>query len=224
LFFGIALWGFTLRILKYGWLSTDAYFVAIFLLLACYAYKESRYGIPLAPFILDYFFRGLHDVHSRIVQLMRGGPRMMVVQQRLFFGLWIAGLLAFDAILIFYGDGESMGPSSQLLLSDNESYLRGYHRDLYKVCKQLPSQYPNAIVATDKFHKQLIRHYSGLEAHFVGYAPDAKFTVFIQVDPACLPKRFDDLTKSELDFPPSLEGRLSNPRKSGFVTLWDVDA
>ena len=224
IFFGLTCWGGILRIQKYGWLATDAFFIAMVFLLSSYAYKESRYAIPLAPFFLDYFFRGLHDVHLRIIEAIRGGRPMADIQRKIFFGLWISGLLAFDSILLFYGDGESMGPACQLLLSDNRAYLRGYHCDLYDICKQLPKDYPNAIVASDKFHKQLIRHYSGLEAHFVGYAPDAKFTVFIQVDPACLPKRVDDLTKSEFEFPPSLEGRLSNPRKSGYVTLWDVDA
>lgn len=223
-FLAVLLWGFALRIREHGWLCTDAYLVATLLLLASYSYSASRYMIPLSPFLLDYLFRGLGDVHSRIVKAIRGSDGMRLIQQKVFFAVWIMGLLTFDAILLFYGDGDSMGPACQFLLTDNRSYLRGYHRDLYDVCKELPSQYPNAIVASDKFHKQLIRHYSGLEAHFVGYAPDAKYSVFIQVDPACLPKRVDELTKSELEFPPSLEGRLSNPRKSGYVTLWDVDA
>ena len=224
IFFGLTCWGGVLRIRKYGWLATDVFLISMILLLATYAYKESRYAIPIAPFLLDYFFRGLQDVHSRIIEAIRGSQKSAAIQRIAFFVFWISGLLAFDATLLFYGDGETLGPACQVLLPNNRAYLRGYHRDLYDICKQLPKDYPNAIVASDKFHKQLIRHYSGLESHFVGYAPDAKYSVFIQVDPACLPKRFDELTKIEFDFPPSLKGRLTNPRKSGYVTLWDVDA
>ncbi len=194
------------------------------LLLSTYAYKESRYIIPVAPFLMDYLFRGLSDLHSRLLQVLKANDTILRYQRVAFFSIWIAGLLAFDAILIFYGDGESVGPGSQLLLSDNLDYLRGYHRDLYEVCKRLSKEYPDAVVASDKFHKQLIRHYSGLKTHFVGYAPNEKYNVFVQVSAECLSKRADDLTKQELEFPPSLDGRLSNPRVSGYVTLWDVDA
>ena len=88
----------------------------MFLLHASYAYKESRYAIPIAPFLIDYFFRGLHDFRTRFTETIGGSQKMLSVQQKQFLALWIVGLLAFDAILIVYGDEDSMGPSSQLLL------------------------------------------------------------------------------------------------------------
>lgn len=223
-FLGFCIWGFILRIRSYGWLATDVFFLCTIILLSIYAYKESRYAIPIAPFLLDYFFRALHDLHSRWIRSMQWSDRLQTLHRRLFFATWIVGLVSFDAILIFYGDGESMGPACQFMLADNRDYLRGYHRDLYDVCKRIQKEYPNAVVASDKFHKQMIRYYSGLETHFVGFAPDARYQVFIQIDEACLPKRANILARGELEFPASLDGRLSNPRVSGFVTLWDVDA
>ena len=224
LFVAVCIWGFILRISERGWFASDAFVLCTLWMLSMYAYKESRYGIPLAPFLLDYLFRGLYAFHLQIASLLKTSERMQQSQRVGFFAIWIVGLFAFDGLLIFYGDGESMGPACQFLLENNRDYLRGYHRDLYDVCKQLQAQNPTAIIATDKFHKQLIRHYSGLEAHFVEFAPNANYKLFIQVDPLCLTKRANDLARHELDFPPSLMGRISNPRPTGYVTLWDVDA
>ncbi|MDZ4851458.1 MAG: hypothetical protein SGI77_19380 [Pirellulaceae bacterium] len=224
LFLLLCTWGFVVRIREHGWRASDAYFLATLILLSVYAYKESRYGIPIAPFLLDYVFTGLRIFHKRVMFFFGRKDLSSLLLPRLFFTIWITGLMAMDFILIFRGDGESMGPACQFLLVDNRDYLRGYHCDLYDTCKQISREYPDAIVASDKFHKQLIRYYSGLETHFVGYAPNLEYKIFVEVSKDSLSNRANELTRNELDFPTSLEGRLSNPRRRGMVTLWDVDA
>lgn len=211
-FLAVLGYGFCLRILRHGWRAADCFVLATLAIYSIYAYKEARYAIPLAPFLLDYLFTGV---------LALASSKSVV---RLAFACWLAGLLAIDGVLLFYGDGKTMGPRCQLMLNEERDFLRGRYCDLYDTCQELKREFPQATLACDKFHTRIVRHYTQLETHFPGYAPpETKFDIFLEVQDAELPAGMGQLMQAELERPPSLVGRLSNPQTNGQITYWQVD-
>ena len=210
-FWGILTHGCFLRLKGYGVRATDVYVFVALMMHLIYAYKEARYGVPIAPFMLDYLFTSL----ATLVQSQR--------VRRFAVTVWILGLLAIDGVLLFYGDGRRMGPRSQLMLTDERSYLRGYFIDLYDTCLDVSQNAPNAVLAADKYHTRIVRHYSGMETHFPGYDPEVDYDFFIEVTDFAFSSNVPEVMQAELEFPPSLEGRLSDPRQRGKVILWRVD-
>jgi hypothetical protein len=210
-FLAILGYGFCLRIARHGWRAADCYVLATLAMYTVYAYKEARYAIPLAPFLLDYLFTGL----SVLVK-----SKAWV---RLALACWFALLLAIDGVLLFHGDGRSMGPRCQLLLNDERDFLRGYYLDLYDACKEIQHTFPHSTLACDKFHTRIVRHYTQLPTYFPGYAPDKTYDLFLEVRDVEFPGGVGSIMQAELVRPPSLNGRLSNPRTRGQVTYWQVD-
>ncbi len=211
LFLAILGYGFCLRIQRHGWRTADSYVLVTLAVYTIYAWKEARYAIPLAPFLLDYLFTG-------ILALV---PGKAILRIALVF--WVAGLLAIDGVLLFYGDGQVMGPRCQLMLKDERDFLRGYFPDLYDTCQEIKRDFPAATLACDKFHTRIVRHYTQQKTYFPGYAPDMDFDLYIEVVDAKMPAGSGSISQSELVRPASLEGRLSNPRTRGNVILWRVD-
>ena len=210
-FLAILTYGFCLRIRLHGRRPSDVYVLVTLAMYAVYAYKEARYAIPLAPFLLDYLFTGV----AALVQK----PKFL----RLAVGCWFAGLLAIDGVLLFYGDGQTMGPRCQLLLNEERDFLRGYYLDLYDTCQNIKRTSPQAVLACDKFHTRIVRHYTGLETYFPGYAPDMDFDLFLEVQGVKFSKAMPSILQTELQRPPILAGRLANPQTQGKITVWHVD-
>ena len=211
LFLAILGYGFCLRIQRHGWRAADCYVLATLAVYSIYAWKEARYAIPLAPFLLDYLFTGvLALVHNKTIL-------------RIALACWLAGLLAIDGVLLFYGDGQVMGPRCQLMLKDERDFLRGYFPDLYDTCQEIKRDFPDATLACDKFHTRIVRHYTQQKTYFPGYAPDMDFDLYVEVVDAKMPAGAGSISQAELVRPASLEGRLSNPRTRGNVVLWRVD-
>ena len=204
-------YGFCLRIRRHGWRAADCYVLVTLAVYTIYAWKEARYAIPLAPFLLDYLFTG-------ILALI---PNKNIIRAGI--ACWLVGLLTIDGILLFYGDGQSMGPRSQLMLKDERDFLRGYFPDLYDTCQEIKKEFPNATLACDKFHTRIVRHYTQQPTYFPGYAPDVNFDLYVEVVDAKRPAGGGSTSQAELVRPASLEGRLSNPRTKGKVVLWQVD-
>lgn len=212
LFWALLLHGLLLRIWQHGGRATDAYVLTTLAMYTIYAYKEARYTIPLAPFLLDYLFTS--------VTALVGSEKL----RRLATAGLLTGLLAIDATVLFRGDGTSMGPRTQLLLSSERSFLRGYYVDLYDTCKELAEENPEAVLACDKFHTLIVRHYSGLETHFPPFAPaDVEFDFFIEVEDVKFAAGVPEILKTELELPESLTNRLKNPQRRGQVVVWQVE-
>lgn len=210
LFWGLLAHGFYLRVKGHGLLASDVYVQVTLVLYLFYAYKEARYAIPLAPFLLDYLFSSL-----QVLLRSRWVRRVGIV-------CWLSGLLAIDGVLLFYGDGGSTGPRCQLLLSDERDFLRGHYLDLYDTCQEIKRDHPHAVLACDKFHTRIVRHYTGLETHYPGYAPDKEFDLFVSVEGLEFSDALPEILKAELETPRSLEGRLHAPEKRGRVVVWEV--
>ena len=206
----ILAYGFYLRVREVGWRATDIYVLASLSLYTIYAYKEARYFIHLAPFLLDYFFRALAVFFNSART-----PRMILA-------LWFSGFLAIDGILLFHGDGSTMGPRCQLLLEDERSYTRGHYREIYDVCQELKENYPNAVLACDKYHTRIVRHYSGLETYHPGQTPNKEYDLYLEVSGFEFSSGVSSIMPSELQRPASLEGRLTNPLRRGNITIWQV--
>ena len=162
-------------------------------------------------FLLDYLFTG-------VAALVRK-PKFL----RLVVGCWFAGLLAIDGVLLFYGDGQTMGPRCQLLLNEERDFLRGYYLDLYDTCQIIKRTSPQAVLACDKFHTRIVRHYTGLETYFPGYAPEVDFDLFLEVQGVKFSEAMPSILQDELERPPILAGRLINPQTQGKITVWQVD-
>jgi 4-amino-4-deoxy-L-arabinose transferase-like glycosyltransferase len=211
LFLAILGFGFCLRIQRHGWRAADCYVMLTLAIYSIYAWKEARYAIPLAPFLLDYFL-------TAVLALVRNKNVFRVL-----FSCWLAGLLAIDGVLLFYGDGRFMGPRCQLMLKDERDFLRGYFPDLYDTCQEIKREFPDATIACDKFHTRIVRHYTQQKTYYPGYAPDLDFDLYVEVVDAKMPAGAGSTSQAELVRPASLEGRLSNPRTRGKVVLWRVD-
>ncbi|MEO0447413.1 MAG: glycosyltransferase family 39 protein [Verrucomicrobiota bacterium] len=215
---GLVVLGAFLRYQRFGVRSSDVYAMALGLLFCCYVYKEARYGIALAPFLFDYLFTAISFVAGKL----RAGwdqPRW----RKAAVGTWICYLLAMDSVLWLRGIEGEFGARLWVLVPTERSFVRGHYLDVFdasQYLKALPDA--NVIVAADKFHARIVRHYCGKETHFPGYLPGAAYTNFLQVDEDCFGPRIPEIIRKELAFPATLRERLQSPQRFGKVMIWEV--
>lgn len=159
---------------------TDWYVVALLALLACLGYdQQTRYLMPIAPFLIGYGFAGcLKLFHwARPGEHPRWGP-----VPRLGLAAWMIFLIAGASHLLFIGNAKGTHGALVYLLSPTPGqFYRGAWLDLYQACQHVrvhPTPGKLALVGDDD------RYFARFaERPRVPFAPGVEFT-FLLARPA----------------------------------------
>ena len=186
------------------WLPSDAYALFTVAVLLNYQFKNTRFWIPVAPFLLDWFFRGLVWLTSPVWKARPAFPWRKVAGALL--GLWAAGCLAIDFVLILKGNGAGQGPLCGLLSRDEGRFYRGLYADMRTAARWIAENRPGARIGVRGWFANYFREFSGgLRAVNHEYYPN-EFDVFVRT--------------TEPDLPELLRGQFTEVFRAGEAVVY----
>lgn len=127
----VALVGIAIRQSRRELTPGDWYVIATLCLFAIVDWDNSRYLLPVAPFLISYVVTAVVDT----ARLVRGVPKPMLIGLgRLGITLWLGVLLAADLLYLKRGSRDLFGGACILTSPTPEIFYKGMWRDTYDVC------------------------------------------------------------------------------------------
>ncbi len=136
-----ALLGVAIRWRRGGFRPSDAYVIATVLLILSYKWKESRYFLPVAPFLISDWLLGIQTVFEKVAAWvkqvsLRNGLVPAV-------GLWLVLCLAFDGYAIAFGNGNATHRGLSPLASRGpDEFYRAEWLELWELCEKIDRESP----------------------------------------------------------------------------------
>jgi hypothetical protein len=116
------------QIRSHGLRPSDAYVLATAALIATVEWKHARYLLPIAPFLASYLAWGTERTFAWLQARRHAGARWWSVRGAI--ALWLLGLIAMDAWLVFRGNQQTHGALTPLLSRSEAEFYRGEWHDL----------------------------------------------------------------------------------------------
>ena len=164
---------------------SDFYTLAILALIFGYHWKMSRYLLPVAPFLIAWFFAGLRSISEGIARHRDGDEPHRDLLVPTMAALWVAFLIPLNVFVLFNktGNGAHRGIStlSNPLPTD---YYEGHWADLHAACEAINRNDHPGAVAGSGFYLRYIKVFTDRVATDAEHPPDTPvaYAIFIADD------------------------------------------
>ena len=161
--------------------ASDFYALAFLALIFGYHWKMSRYLLPIAPFLIGWFFVGL-----RWISELPASVRLTHQQSRflapLSAALWIAFLVPLNAFVLFNkaGNGAHRGISTIANPLPGD-YYESLWADLHAGCDAIVRDGHPGAVAASGFYIRYVKAFTGRPTTDVERAPDSPATYAVHI-------------------------------------------
>jgi hypothetical protein len=163
--------------------------------------QQTRYLLPIAPFLIGYGFLGCH----RAVQWLQLQDRQYIHRSaRAGVVCWFVLLIGFATQLLFVGNlsGTHNG-LSHLVSRTPETFYKGFWLDLYTACQYIQNDPAPGKLAVIGNEDKYVRAFSGRQR--VSFKPGQEFAFLLVLDGTeLMPEQLEELNLRRLHRPGSL--------------------
>lgn len=183
----IVLLGLALRLGSRDRKPADWYVLSLLILFcAVGTNQQTRYLLPIAPFLINYGFIGFRHLVRR-AHLAERWPSLRPARiGRAIVTLWIAALVASACHLLFIGSLSGIHRGLCFAVSRTpETFYRGFWLDLYQACHYVKNDPAPGNLAVIGDEDKYVTAFSGRRR--VDFEPGAEFAFVLALNPAGLP-------------------------------------
>ena len=161
---------------------SDYYALAFIALIFGYHWKMGRYLLPIAPFLISWFFTGLRSISAAMATrgwLARPSPERLVAT---IAATWLALLIPLNAYVLFNRTGNGAHRGISMLRNPLPSdYYQGHWADLHAACEAIKQDGRPGAVAGDGFYLRYIHVFSDRLASDIKREPEvpADYVLFV---------------------------------------------
>ncbi len=151
----------------------DYYVLAGLCVIACHEAKQSRFFLPIIPFLYSYFLTGVKSLYQVMLEkkLISGNP-----YTSLLLPIWSIVLISMDTFLLIKGNSRTFQGLNPIISPTPKDFYLGYWKELYEMIenlKALPIVDPIGIFHIGDI--KYIRYFSGRQTKNISESQQVKW-------------------------------------------------